>query len=52
MCVGGKMNRLDLPNSNNQIIVCKSQFIVKLLAKKCQEKSDREHALATSHKNI
>ena len=31
LCVGGRINRPDLPNSNNQIIICKSHPIAKLL---------------------
>ena len=48
MCIEGRINRPDLPNSNNQIIICKSHPLSKLLVKECQQKSfhiGREHNL-------
>ena len=48
MCIEGRINRPDLTNSNNQIIICKSHPLSKLLVKECQQKSfhiDREHNL-------
>ena len=54
-CVGGRINQPDLPNSNKQIIIYKSQPIAKLLVKECHEKNfhiGREHILATIRKKI
>ena len=53
--VGGKLNQPDLPNSDNQEIICKSNPIAKLLVKECHEKNfhiSREHTLATFRKKI
>ena len=54
MCVGG-INPSDLPNSNNQIIICKSYLTGKLLVRECHKNNfhiSREHALATIRKKI
>ena len=48
MCIEGRINRPDLTNSNNQIIICKSHPLSKLLVKECQQKSfhiGRKHNL-------
>ena len=53
ICVGGRINRPDLPNSNNQIIICKSHPTAKLLVNECHEKNvhiGREHTLAIIRK--
>ena len=55
ICVGGRINHPDLPSSNNQIIICKSYPIAKLLVKECPKKNfhiSREHTLATVCKKI
>ena len=55
ICVRGRINRPDLLNSNNQIIICKSQPIANLLVKQCHKKNihiRREHTLTTFCKEI
>ena len=55
ICVGGRINHPHLPSSNNQIIICKSHPIAKLLVNECHEKNfhiGREHTLATVCKKI
>ena len=55
ICIGGRINQPDLPNSNNQIIICKSHPIAKLVVKECHENNfhiGREHTLVTICKKI
>ena len=54
MCVGGRINQPDLPNFNNQIIICKSHPIAKLLVKEYHENFHiaREHNFATTRRKI